>query len=85
MGAKGATTLLYKEGRFVMPSTKGTSDPLHTEPEIHKLLNNRLRPIEEGDAIIIGSDDVSKKRAELAAKSAALLTIMNHEKHNTHF
>ena len=85
MGAKGATTLLYKEGRFVMPSTKGTSDPLHTEPEIHKLLNNRLRPIEDGDAIIIGSDDVSKRRAELAAKSAALLTIMNHEKHGAHF
>ena len=85
MGAKGATTLLYKEGRFVMPSTKGTFDPLHAEPQIHKLLNNRLQHIEDGDAIIIGSDDVSKKRAELAAKSAALLTIMNHEKHNTHF
>lgn len=85
MGAKGATTLLYKDGRFVMPSTKGTFDPLHTEPEIRKLLINKLQPIEDGDAIIIGSDDVSKRRAELAAKNAALLTIMNHEKHNTHF
>jgi predicted transcriptional regulator len=85
MGAKGATTLLFKDGRFVMPSTKGTFDPLHTEPEIHKLLINRLQPIEDGDAIIIGSDDGSKKRAELAAKSAALLTIMNHEKHDAHF
>jgi hypothetical protein len=82
MGAKGATTLLYKGGRFVMPSTEGTFDPLYTEPEIRKLLIDRLQPIEDGDAIIIGSDDASKKRAELAAKSAALLTIMNHEKHN---
>jgi hypothetical protein len=68
-----------------MPSTKGTFDPLHAEPEIRKLLINKLQPIEDGDAIIIGSDDVSKRRAELAAKNAALLTIMNHEKHNTHF
>ncbi|HZA68343.1 MAG TPA: DUF4443 domain-containing protein [Nitrososphaeraceae archaeon] len=38
MGAKGATTLLYKGGKFVMPSTEGTFDPLHTEPETRKLL-----------------------------------------------
>jgi hypothetical protein len=85
MGAKGATTLLYQGGRFLMPSTDGTFDSLRTEPAIHNLLIKRLHPIEEGDAIIIGSDDVSKKSAELAAKSAALLTIMNHEKHYTHF
>jgi hypothetical protein len=85
MGAKGATTLLYKGGRFVMPFTNGTFDPLHKEPEIRNLLINRLRPMEDGDAIIIGSDDVSKKSAELAAKGAALLTIMNHEKHNDLF
>jgi hypothetical protein len=85
LGAKGATTLLYKNARFVMPSTEGTFDPLHTEPEIRSLLITRFQTIEDGDAIIIGSDDVSKRSAELAAKSAALLTIMNHEKHNTHF
>jgi hypothetical protein len=85
MGAKGATTLLYEGGRFVMPSTGGTSNPFHTEPEIHELLINRLKPIEDGDSIIIGSDDTSKRLAELAAKSAALLTIMNHEKHDNHF
>jgi hypothetical protein len=33
---------------------------------------------------IIGSDDIHRKRSEFAAKSAALLTIMNHEKHNDH-
>ena len=80
MGAKGATTLLYKDRGFVMPSIDGTFNPLQKEPEICKLLINRLQPIEEGDVIIIGSDDVSKRAAELAAKSAALLTIMNHEK-----
>jgi hypothetical protein len=86
MGAKGATTILYKGGRgFVMPLSEGTFDPLHTEPKIRNLLINRLKPIEDGDAIIIGSDDISKKSAELAAKSAALLTIMNHEKHSTRF
>jgi hypothetical protein len=85
MGAKGATTLLYKSGRFVMPSTEGTLDPLHAEPEICNLLINRMQPIEDGDSIIIGSDDVSKRSAELAAKSAALFTIMDHEKHNNHF
>lgn len=85
MGAKGATTLLYKDRRFVMPSIDGTFNPLQKEPEICKLLINRLQPIEDGDAIIIGSDDISKRSAELAAKSAALLTIIDHEKYNTHF
>jgi hypothetical protein len=85
MGAKGATTLLYKDRGFVMPSSDGTFNLLQKEPEICKLLINRLQPIEEGDVIIIGSDDITKRSAELAAKSAALLTIMDHEKHNTHF
>jgi hypothetical protein len=47
-------------------------------------LLERFNPIEEGDAVIIGSDDGSIKTAELAAKSAALFTIMDHKKHN-HF
>jgi predicted methyltransferase len=85
MGAKGATTLLYKDRGFIMPSSDGTFNLLQKEPEICKLLINRLQPIEEGDVIIIGSDDITKRSAELAAKSAALLTIMDHEKHNTHF
>lgn len=85
MGAKGATTLLYKDRGFVMPSSDGTFNLLQKEPEICKLLINRLQPIEEGDVIIIGSDDITKRSAELVAKSAALLTIMDHEKHNTHF
>jgi hypothetical protein len=35
---------------------------------------------EEGDVIIVGSAD-NEKTAELAAKNAALLTIISHEKH----
>jgi len=79
IGAKGATTLLFKQNKFVMPSNTNY-DTLQKEPEISKLLTRMLNP-EEGDAIIIGSDDTHKKRSELAAKNAALLTIMNHEKH----
>ncbi|MDQ4012202.1 MAG: hypothetical protein M3146_00580 [Thermoproteota archaeon] len=80
IGAKGATTLLFKQNKFVMPSNTNY-DSLQKEPKISKLLIRTLNP-EEGDAIIIGSDDMHEKRSEFAAKSAALLTIMNHEKHS---
>src|SRR5215212_5835504 len=76
--ALGATTMLFKEGKFVMPDSNYES--MKKEPFIHSLLIEKLKP-EENDIIIIGSDDLSEKTAELAAKSAALLTIMNHEKH----
>jgi hypothetical protein len=33
------------------------------------------------DVLIIGSDNKSERIAEFAAKSAALMTIMNHDKH----
>jgi predicted transcriptional regulator len=80
IGAKGATTLLFKQNKFVMPSNTNY-DTLQKEPQISKLLIKMLNP-EEGDAIIIGSDDMHKKRSDLAAKNAALFTMMNHEKHN---
>lgn len=80
IGAKGATTLLFKQNKFVMPSNTNY-DSLQKEPKISKLLIRTINP-EEGDAIIIGSDDMHEKRSEFAAKSAALLTIMNHEKHS---
>ena len=80
IGAKGATTLLFKQNKFVMPSNTNY-DSLQKEPKISKLLIRTLNP-KEGDAIIIGSDDMHEKRSEFAAKSAALLTIMNHEKHS---
>jgi hypothetical protein len=80
IGAKGATTLLFKQNKFVMPSNTNY-DSLQKEPKISKILIRMLNP-EEGDAIIIGSDDIHKKRSEFAAKNAALLTMMNHEKHS---
>jgi hypothetical protein len=84
IGAKGATTLLFKDGKFIMPTnttnTTTNYDSLKEEPNVYALLTKRLKP-EEGDAIIIGSDDASKRTAEFAAKSAALLTIMSHKNH----
>jgi hypothetical protein len=77
-GALGATTLLYRNGKFVIPLTG--YDSLRNEIRIHKLLVKRLVP-ENGDVIIIGSDHSDPRNAELAAKSAALMTIMNHDNH----
>jgi Mn-dependent DtxR family transcriptional regulator len=78
MGASGATTLLFKDTKFVIPRTD--YDALKDERQLSKQLLKKLQPRDE-DVIIIGSDNYSKKRAEFAAKSAALITIMNHEKH----
>jgi predicted transcriptional regulator len=80
MGALGATTLLFSKGRFVMPNTNIMLDPLKKEPSIYELLVKKLEPV-EGDVIIIGSDDINRQTAELAAKNAALLTLINHKKH----
>ena len=78
MDASGATTLIFRNGKFLLAGTK--LDALKNEPKIRKLLMIGLNPIDE-DVIIIGSDSASEKRAEFAAKSAALLTIKNHDKH----
>lgn len=76
--ASGATTLIFRNGKFLLAGTK--LDALKKEDKIRKLLIVGLKPIDE-DVIIIGSDGISEKKAEFAAKSAALLTIKNHEKH----
>jgi hypothetical protein len=78
MGALGATTLCYKREKFIIPGTR--YDALKSEPNIGQLLVHKLKP-EYRDIIIIGSDDTDKRTAELAAKNAALLTVMSHEKH----
>ena len=78
MGALGATTLFYMNEKFVIPGTR--YDALRREPQIIQLLVHKLRP-ELRDVVIIGSDDTDQRIAELAAKNAALLTVMNHEKH----
>jgi hypothetical protein len=78
MGALGATTLLFKDDKFVIPSTN--YDSLRKELHIAGLLIEKLNP-ENGDVIIIGSATEDERTAELAAKNAALLTMMNHERH----
>jgi hypothetical protein len=79
MGATGATTLLFKENKFVMPAS--SQDSLKKEPKMRRMIIEKLKP-EEGDVVIIGSADNNEKTAELAAKNAALLTIFSHEKHH---
>jgi hypothetical protein len=79
MGATGATTLLFKDNKFVMPTS--SNDSLKKEQKVRKVLVEKLNP-REGDVIIIGSADSNQKTAELAAKNAALLTMFSHEKHH---
>ncbi len=81
MGATGATTLLFKDNKFVMPAS--SNDSLKKEREVRKMLIEKLNP-RDGDVIIIGSADSNEKTAELGAKNAALLTIFSHEKHHHH-
>ncbi len=77
MGALGATTLIFHDLKFVMPLTN--FEPLVNEIKILKMLDEGLKP-EDGDVIIIGSDNLSEKTAEFGAKNAALFTMINHEK-----
>ncbi len=84
VGAFGATTLIYMNYEFVMPGTSSSfpdGDSLQkVEPDIAKFLIFHLQP-EDGDVIIIGSDNQELLNAEFGAKNAALFTIMNHDKH----
>jgi hypothetical protein len=77
MGATGATTLLFKDNKFVMPAS--SNDSLKKEQKVRRMLVEKLNP-RDGDVIIIGSSDSNEKTAELGAKNAALLTIFSHEK-----
>ena len=79
MGALGATTLLYKDHKFVMPNAYN-EDSLQKESDIANLLIDKLKP-EENDMIIIGSDNKNIRIAEFGAKNAALFTIMSTETH----
>ncbi|VFJ14419.1 conserved protein of unknown function [Candidatus Nitrosocosmicus franklandus] len=78
MGAKGATTLIFENGKFSIPGSK--YNVLRNEKSLELLLKDGLRPI-NNDVIIIGSDDSSLILAELAAKAAALYTLENHGDH----
>lgn len=77
MGATGATTLLFKEGKFFMPGRN--QDSLRSDPNVRKLIVNILEP-ENNDVIIVGSAE-KKMIAELATKHAALQTVSNHHRH----
>ncbi|HEU5221925.1 MAG TPA: DUF4443 domain-containing protein [Candidatus Nitrosotalea sp.] len=76
-GAVGATTLICKNERLVLPGTG--EDLMRNDQKIHSLIMKELSP-EQNDVIIIGSSQ-NKKIAEMAAKSAALYTIEDHAKH----
>jgi hypothetical protein len=83
IGALGATTMIYKDNKIIMPgaySNNNSNNFLQEEPDITTLLVDKLKP-HENDVIIIGSDNKSLRIAEFAAKNAALFTIMNHETH----
>ena len=82
MGGTGATTLLFRDNKLVMPASGSRGqDTLRKEQNIRAILIDKLKP-QEDDVIIIGSDDIDRKTAELAAKNAALFTLVNHEKHD---
>lgn len=76
-GAVGATTLVFRNERLVLPGTG--EDLMRNDQKIYLQIIEKMRP-EENDVVIIGSSQ-SKKIAEMAAKSAALYTIEEHEKH----
>ena len=80
IGGTGATTLLFLEDKFVMPTTGRIQDSFRKDPATRELLLDGLKP-EQGDVIIVGSSDADRRTAELAAKNAALFTIVNHERH----
>lgn len=77
MGAIGATTLLFLDGKFFMPGRN--QDSLRTDPTIRQLIIKTLHP-ENQDVIIIGSAE-KKEIAEIATKQTALKTVSNHHKH----
>lgn len=79
VGGVGATTLLFRKGKFMMPTAN--IDSLRKEPQIHRLLIEELNP-KDGDVVIIASSEKDRRIAELSAKSAALFTVMNHKNHN---
>ncbi|MFQ6064861.1 MAG: DUF4443 domain-containing protein [Candidatus Bathyarchaeia archaeon] len=68
IGALGATTLVFRNGRLTMPGV--SEDVFRGIPSIRRMLMTRLKP-EENDVIIIGSAN-DKSTAEFAAKTVAL-------------
>jgi hypothetical protein len=65
VGARGATTLVYRGGRFQMPGVD-----MEVPEEIRVRLLEGL-DVEDGDVIIVGAGDTPLS-AEIGAKAAAL-------------
>ena len=75
IGAKGATTLVFKDGKLVIPpDNRSVAEDF---PEIHKQLVNSLQP-EENDVVVIGSAD-TLEQAEYGALAAAWILIDDQE------
>jgi len=72
VGAKGATTIMFKKGRLIIPSV--SSDVIRDFPKAANQIIKLLQP-QENDAIIIGSAD-SPEKAENGA-SVAAWTLLN--------
>jgi len=66
-GAKGATTLIYKDKKLMVPQV--SQDLAMDFPEAFKQITEKMR-IEENDVIVIGSAD-APKRAQHGALAAA--------------
>lgn len=73
-GAIGATTLLYRDERFVFPHEN--IDCLLDDPKTREALLKNLEP-QNGDMIIIASAN-DPFVAEIAAKNSALWTLATH-------
>jgi len=71
VGAQGATTLIFSNGRLSMPLT--SEDVFRELPKIRELIISRLTP-KEDDIVVIGSA-ADKPAAELGAIAAALETL----------
>ena len=77
MGAAGASTFIYKEGKFFMPGRN--QDSLKADSEIRKSIVEIMHPKNKDVIIIVSAEN--KKVAEFAAKNTALQTVANHHKH----
>lgn len=75
-GASGATTLIYKDDRFVFPNEN--IDCLLNDKKTRNLLISKMHP-KNGDMIIIASAS-DPFVAEIAAKNSALWTLATHSR-----
>lgn len=74
VGALGATTLIFSDGRLTMPSVD--ENVFRDAPSIRETLVSQLKP-EDEDVIVIGSAN-DRLTAEFGAIAAALETLKTH-------